>query len=411
VTEDGPRGLDWALANMGIAAVLGDPAYRLLLAARVKTLRDAGWTYPEIGEKIGTSRQAARNLYLENEREREPDPGDLEPVRYDRAHLLAEYTSGLTPRELRAQHQVGLQTIFSDLGDNLWSRTALPGTDAVERDRPEVAARIADPITRQPLAIMVKRDHHDGWDVSRISTEYELTAGSIQRLINAADVEILRRKWAGEAVAVVAAGLGVSREIAAEWLRTAEDNQDAIAAMTADHAAGLTVEEPPVDLEVNDAVLTAYRQALGNALRARRRGRHLTAQTVALRIGISSQGVTTHERGTREVTAESLLKYAVLYRVHPATLVREAFEAVASLAPRGGVVVDLAALAATTRPDLAPLCAWARLRMRDAPSIDRARIHIDVAALDQLAALSGLGPDQLIAAFDEITTPERKTDG
>ena len=405
--EDGPRGIDWALTTLGVERVLNDPAYRRLLALRVQTLRTAGWSFPEIAEKTGVLKSTAQRLL--GEAKNAPDPTDAEPARYDRRRLLDEYTAGMTPRELRDLHRVPLGAIFADLGAKLWSRDLVSGESAVERDRPEVVARIIDPDTRRPLAMRVKTDHQAGWSVAMMSTEYELTPATLERLVTAADIEILTRKHTGQTTANMAAELDIPRETIRAFIRSAGENAEAVAAVTPDHTAGLPGEdEPPEDLYVTDAVVTEYRKAMGRTLRVRRVGCNLSADQAADMLGVSTQGLYAHENGTREVTAESLLKYAALYRVRPDVLVAEAFEAVASVADRDTVTVNLAAIAASGRPELAPLRGWARLRQGDG-----GKTHIRVAAtvLHQFADRAGIDRTRLIAALDDITNPGRKPNG
>ncbi|WP_143051056.1 helix-turn-helix domain-containing protein [Amycolatopsis pretoriensis] len=332
---------------------------------------------------------------------------DDSPVPYSVTTLRGQYLAGATLRELRAKYDVPLRAVINDVGDLLYSRRITPGVSAVEADRPEVAARIEDPARRRALALMVRRDRHTGWSMGRLSTEYELTEETLEQLITSVDVEILRLRREQVSYAAIGARFGVARDSVGMWVRAAAANQDAALAFAE------IPDGPPADLAertpylVTDAAAEAFVSAIGSALRRRRRAAGWDARFAAEQIGVSRPALSTHENGTRVMGIDTLLRYAGAYSVTPAELVAEAFAAIdAPAAPRtDAIMVDLAALAHTDRPDLEGLREWARLRAASADHLERFTIPIDIDALEHLAGSLGIEASRLIAALRELERP------
>ena len=72
-----------------------------------------------------------------------------------------------------------------------------------------------------------------------------------------------------------------------------------------------------------DPETVAARRTLGEVLRSRREGCHMTQEFVAQQIGVSRQAVSKWEQGASEPSTTNLIKLARVFNVDPADLLRE----------------------------------------------------------------------------------------
>ncbi len=148
------------------------------------------------------------------------------------------------------------------------------------------------------------------------------------------------------------------------------------------------------------ALVAAYSGALGAELRRRREELGLTREQFVERLPreVSNQTLATWELASRQVTMNRLVDLSVAFETQPHQLLAVVDERV--LEPLSRLIVDLAALAHTLRPELAVARQWARARLLvpDAATV----IDMPPDAMVGLAELSGVQPADLAAALRDV---------
>jgi transcriptional regulator with XRE-family HTH domain len=145
---------------------------------------------------------------------------------------------------------------------------------------------------------------------------------------------------------------------------------------------------PGSPTRVDEAV---FRRVLGDELRAARKRRGLSRKDMIPHLNrqVSLQTLATYEQGTRAMPITRFVEICLVLDVSPVEILRRTWERVIDEPHRAsGWDVDLAAAAQLGDADLAPLAAWAavRLHIHGQPTITR----LNRAAITHLATLCRL---------------------
>jgi hypothetical protein len=146
-----------------------------------------------------------------------------------------------------------------------------------------------------------------------------------------------------------------------------------------------------------------FGRVLGDELRAARLARGLVRREVAPRLNppVSLNTLATYELGTRHLPVTRFVEICLLLDVLPMDLLRRACERVSADLTTGWQV-DLAAAAKLRDPALAPLAAWAAVRLGHG---QRRVARLDRAAIVPLATLCGLEWHVLVARLPHVPPP------
>lgn len=138
----------------------------------------------------------------------------------------------------------------------------------------------------------------------------------------------------------------------------------------------------------------AFRIAIGVELRRARKARGWTRISLHARIArsCSLQTLATYEHGSRRIAIDHLAEICEALEITTSVLVARAEE---RMRRRDDMPRDLAQLAASTDPALAPASRWARLRLDDGADPDL-ELSADAGAL--LARLCGLASAEHLRA-------------
>jgi transcriptional regulator with XRE-family HTH domain len=156
--------------------------------------------------------------------------------------------------------------------------------------------------------------------------------------------------------------------------------------------------------------VAVYQRVLGDEIRRLRKKRGLTRKQLNRRLQseISLQTLATYELGTRQCSVVRFVEICVALDEQPNELMARVHERVFADSPRGRIRVDLRQVVRDDHQELLPLRRWARGRLDHHPSSGGAEVHLDFAALEQMAELCGLDTVELISLLRRIggATPE-----
>jgi transcriptional regulator with XRE-family HTH domain len=139
----------------------------------------------------------------------------------------------------------------------------------------------------------------------------------------------------------------------------------------------------------------AYQRALGDELRLLRKSRGWTRKELNehLHSDISLQTLATYELGTRQCSVVRLVELCLAMDELPQNLLARVHRRVFT-DDRGRITIDLTRIVADDQPELLPLRRWAQDRLRrDGP----AEVRLTQAAVERMAELCGIAPDDLLA--------------
>lgn len=150
---------------------------------------------------------------------------------------------------------------------------------------------------------------------------------------------------------------------------------------------------------------TRYQRVLGDELRRVRKQRGWTRKELQRRLDndISLQTLATYELGTRQCSVVRLAELCLAMDVLPHDVLARVHDRVFSDERPGHLRVDLAGVVRDDQPELLPLRRWAADRLHQAPTGQSADVHLDLAALEQMAELCGLDTVELISRLRAIT--------
>lgn len=143
----------------------------------------------------------------------------------------------------------------------------------------------------------------------------------------------------------------------------------------------------------------SYQRVLGDELRRVRKQRGWTRKELQHRLDndISLQTLATYELGTRQCSVVRLAELCLAMDVLPQDVLARVHDRVFSDDRPGHLRVNLAGVVNDTQPELLPLRRWAADRLQQAPMGQSVEIHLDLAALEQMAELCGLDTVELIS--------------
>jgi transcriptional regulator with XRE-family HTH domain len=152
---------------------------------------------------------------------------------------------------------------------------------------------------------------------------------------------------------------------------------------------------------------TSYQRVLGDELRRVRKQRGWTRKELQHRLenDISLQTLATYELGTRQCSVVRLAELCLAMDVLPHDVLARVHDRVFSDERPGHLRLNLAAVVADTQPELLPLRRWAADRLHQAPAAQAPEIHLDLAALEQMAELCGLDTVELISRLRALNRP------
>ncbi|GGP43938.1 helix-turn-helix domain-containing protein [Saccharothrix coeruleofusca] len=152
-----------------------------------------------------------------------------------------------------------------------------------------------------------------------------------------------------------------------------------------------------------------YQRVLGDELRTLRKQRGWTRKQLNSRLqsDISLQTLATYELGTRQCSVVRLVEICVALGVPAHQVLARVHERVFGDAPSGHLTVDLSAVVADSRAELAPLRRWARGRLAQLPPHRSTDVHLDLSALEHMAQLCQLSTVELIRTLRELDNRPR----
>jgi transcriptional regulator with XRE-family HTH domain len=150
----------------------------------------------------------------------------------------------------------------------------------------------------------------------------------------------------------------------------------------------------------------SYQRVLGDELRRVRKQRGWTRKDLQHRLDndISLQTLATYELGTRQCSVVRLAELCLAMDVLPHDVLARVHDRVFSDERPGHLRVNLARVVGDTQPELGPLRRWATDRLHQAPAGQAPEIHLDLAALEQMAELCGLDTVDLISRLRALNT-------
>lgn len=142
----------------------------------------------------------------------------------------------------------------------------------------------------------------------------------------------------------------------------------------------------------------SYQRVLGDELRRVRKQRGWTRKELQHRLDndISLQTLATYELGTRQCSVVRLAELCLAMDVLPHDVLARVHDRVFTDDRPGHIRVNLNRVVSDTQPELLPLRRWAADRLQQTPAGQSAEIHLDLAALEQMAELCGLDTVGLI---------------
>ncbi|MET8999205.1 helix-turn-helix transcriptional regulator [Amycolatopsis sp. NPDC004169] len=157
----------------------------------------------------------------------------------------------------------------------------------------------------------------------------------------------------------------------------------------------------------------AYQRMLGDELRRLREERGLTRRDLNLRLRseLSLQTLATYELGTRQCSVVRLVELCLALGEAPDALlarVGQRYFGTFGAGESDGVRVDLHSVVRTQHQDLAPFRRWAEGKLAETGANGTAHeIHLDPAALEQLAELCETTTANLLSRIRSLSDPAR----
>lgn len=150
----------------------------------------------------------------------------------------------------------------------------------------------------------------------------------------------------------------------------------------------------------------SYQRALGDELRRVRRQRGWTRKDLQSRLqsDISLQTLATYELGTRQCTVVRLVELCIAMDFLPQDLLTRVHDRVFGHDPSGKVTVKLAQVVEDAQPELLPFRRWARDRITESGAGQE--IHLDLAALEQLARLCDMDTVELVGRLRKVSATQ-----
>lgn len=149
----------------------------------------------------------------------------------------------------------------------------------------------------------------------------------------------------------------------------------------------------------------SYQRVLGDELRKVRKQRGWTRKQLQHRLqsDISLQTLATYELGTRQCSVVRLAELCNALDILPQELLSRVHDRVFSGDRPGHIRIDLDKVVADTQPELLPLRRWANDRLAQAMDARSHEVHLDLAALEQMAELCGIPTVDLIAKLRTLS--------
>lgn len=149
---------------------------------------------------------------------------------------------------------------------------------------------------------------------------------------------------------------------------------------------------------------TGYQRVLGDELRRVRRQRGWTRKELQHRLDneISLQTLATYELGTRQCSVVRLAELCLAMEVLPHDVLARVHDRVFTDDRPGHIRINLIRIVADARPELLPLRRWAADRLQQTPQGQSVEVHLDLAALEQMAELCGLETVELIGLLRRL---------
>lgn len=143
----------------------------------------------------------------------------------------------------------------------------------------------------------------------------------------------------------------------------------------------------------------SYQRVLGDELRRVRKLRGWTRKELQHRLDndISLQTLATYELGTRQCSVVRLAELCLAMDVLPHDVLARVHDRIFSDERPGHLRVNLVKVVGDTQPELLPLRRWATDRLHQTPAGQPTEIHLDLAALEQMAELCGIDTVELIS--------------
>lgn len=121
---------------------------------------------------------------------------------------------------------------------------------------------------------------------------------------------------------------------------------------------------------------------------------------------LSVQAIATYELGSRACTVVRFLELTDVLEVYPPDLLARTLDRIAyRRAPT--VVVDLVAIAQTSRAELLPFRRWAVARLAHAGHYDSTLLRLDPHGIFWLAEVCGLDTAELLTQIELVTHSDR----
>lgn len=148
----------------------------------------------------------------------------------------------------------------------------------------------------------------------------------------------------------------------------------------------------------------AYQKILGDEIRRMRKKRGWTRKDLKDRLqsDISLQTLATYELGTRQCSVVRFVEICLALDELPHELLARVHERVFADTSGGRITVDLRKVVRDARPELLPLRRWATGRLSDKTVLHRNEVHLDLAALEQMAELCRIDTLDLIMQLRRI---------
>ncbi len=150
-----------------------------------------------------------------------------------------------------------------------------------------------------------------------------------------------------------------------------------------------------------------YQRVLGDELRRLRKQRGWTRRDLNRRLqsDISLQTLATYELGTRQCSVVRLVEICLALDEVPHDLLARVHQRVFSDSPVGRIRIDLRRIVRDDHQELLPLRRWAKGKLAENNGHPAPDVSLDIAALEQMAALCGLQTVELIARLRQISGP------
>lgn len=150
-----------------------------------------------------------------------------------------------------------------------------------------------------------------------------------------------------------------------------------------------------------------YQRVLGDELRQVRKQRGWTRKQLQAHLAaeVSLQTLATYELGTRQCSVVRLAELCLALDVLPQDVLARVHERVFADDRPGHIRVNLVRVTQDRQPELLPLRRWAADRLNQASTGQATVVHLDLAALEQMAELCGLETIELISRLRALSPP------